>query len=82
MCSSDLIDPLARPQSLFELQKLLAQAPAPKEPPPPPGELEKLGKLAASSDLAVKKTRPRANNKEPMPCNLPSTRKRISGAAR
>ncbi|WP_426172292.1 serine/threonine protein kinase [Pseudoduganella sp. R-34] len=40
------IDPLARPQSLFELQKLLAQAPAPKEPPPPPGALEKLGKLA------------------------------------
>jgi len=49
------IDPLARPQSLFELQKLLAQAPAPKEPPPPPGALEKLGKLAGKLGFGRKK---------------------------
>jgi serine/threonine protein kinase len=49
------IDPLARPQSLFELQKLLLQSPAPNEPPPPPGALEKLGKLAGKLGFGRKK---------------------------
>lgn len=40
------IDPLARPQSLFELQKLLQQAPTPPAPPAAVGAMEKLGKLA------------------------------------
>ncbi len=49
------IDPLARPQSLFELQKLLQQAPTSNEPPPPPGALEKLGKLAGKLGFGRKK---------------------------
>lgn len=49
------IDPLARPQSLFELQKLLQQAPTSTEPPPPPGALGKLGKLAGKLGFGRKK---------------------------
>ena len=49
------IDPLARPQSLFELQKLLQQAPAQNEPPAPPGAMEKLGKLAGKLGFGRKK---------------------------
>lgn len=49
------IDPLARPQSLFELQKLLQLAPTSTEPPPPPGALGKLGKLAGKLGFGRKK---------------------------
>jgi len=37
------IDPLTRPQSLFELQKLLQTPPSPLAPPTPPSALGKLG---------------------------------------
>jgi serine/threonine protein kinase len=49
------IDPLARPQSLFELQKLLQQTPTPPSPPSQPGALEKLGKLAGKLGFGRKK---------------------------
>jgi hypothetical protein len=37
------IDPLGRPQSLFEMQKVLQTAVTPPAEPPPPGALERLG---------------------------------------
>jgi hypothetical protein len=39
------IDPLARPQSVFALQKVLqvATRPTPQPPPPPQGMMDKLG---------------------------------------
>ncbi|HAT29678.1 MAG TPA: serine/threonine protein kinase [Janthinobacterium sp.] len=39
VCWCLMLDPLARPQSLFALQKVLLEQPA---PPPPPGALERL----------------------------------------
>jgi serine/threonine protein kinase len=54
------IDPLARPQSLFELQKLLQAPIPPKAPPPPTRTIDKLGdqvrELAGKLGFGRKKT--------------------------